>query len=64
MEILHFNIFKTDFDLKELIHQLSPFSLLTLWDVSSLPEWAIYPLENISIFELIHTYYFLFDSHY
>ncbi len=53
LKILWFYFYEPDFTL-ERVQQFVPFSLQSIMDVSGIPDWAIYPLQLINLFEFLY----------
>ncbi len=53
LKIVWFYFFETDFTLEQ-IQQFVPFSLQSVIDTSDFPNWALYPLQIINLFEVAY----------
>jgi hypothetical protein len=52
-KIAWFYFFETDFTYEQ-VQEFVPFSLQSIMDTSSIPNWALYPLQLCSLFELVY----------
>ena len=53
VKLLWFVFIQPDFTLEE-VQQFVPFSLQSIFDISAIPIWALYPLQIINVFELVY----------
>jgi hypothetical protein len=52
-KIVWFYFFETDFTYEQ-VQQFVPFSLQSIMETSSIPNWALYPLQLCNLFELVY----------
>lgn len=53
IKVAWFGLLKVDFSLLE-VYAFSPLSLISLFDVNTVDQWMIYPLQTISVFEFCY----------
>lgn len=58
-KIAWFYFFETDFTYEQ-VQQFVPFSLQSIMDTSSIPNWALYPLQIFNLFELAYWFILAF----
>ncbi len=52
-KLIWFGFIKTDFNLTE-IQLFNPFSLISFFDIETLEPWLVYPIQSVSLLELVY----------
>lgn len=53
IKLIWFLFFETDYDLADL-QTFYPLSLLNLIDTESIPQWSLYPIQLLNVFEVVY----------